>query len=241
MLRDGPCPLSDFGRGHLWRRHNEEFSIRDELGNGNRDITGAGRKIEKQNIKITPKNVGKELLDSAVQHRTAPHDRGVALNKVADGDHLDAMRLRRHDHVIHLVGAVVRPQHSGDRVAVNIGIQHPDIQPLRGQRSGNIDRHRRLTDASLAGGDGVHARVAIRLTKRNLRLVDATAGLFPQLAALLVVHDIRGDGNGPNTLDALDRRARIVDKLIFHGATGDGEINLRRNISAVDGDRFHHA
>ena len=126
-------------------------------------------------------------------------------------------------------------------MAVNIGIKHPDIQPLRGQRSGNVDGHRRLTDATLAGGHGIHARVTIRLTKRNLRLIDATAGLLPQLAALLVVHDIRGDGDVPNTLNALDRRARIVDKLIFHGATGDGEINLRRNISAVDGDRFHHA
>ena len=49
-----------------------------QLGHGDRDVAGAGREVHEQDVEVAPPDVGEELLQRAVQHRPAPHDRGVA-------------------------------------------------------------------------------------------------------------------------------------------------------------------
>ena len=51
-----------------------------------------GRQVEQQHVEVAPEHVGEELLQRAVQHRPAPHDRLVARHEHADRDDLHVVR-----------------------------------------------------------------------------------------------------------------------------------------------------
>ena len=55
-----------------------------ELRDRDRDVAGAGRQVHEQDVEVAPVDVGEELLQRPVQHRPAPHDRGVVLGEHAD-------------------------------------------------------------------------------------------------------------------------------------------------------------
>ena len=73
------------------------------------------------------------------------------------------------------VGALGRAEHARDRVAVDVGVDEADREALRGHRHGEVDGHRRLADAALAGGDGVDPGQGAGLGERDLALVVAAA------------------------------------------------------------------
>jgi hypothetical protein len=95
--------------------------------------------------------IGQELLDRLVQHRTAPDHGLVVRNEVAHGQAFDTVGRGRDHHVADDDRIVIGPEHLGDREAVDVGIEQADLVAGRGQRDGQVDRHRRLADAALAG------------------------------------------------------------------------------------------
>ena len=111
------------------------------------------------------------------------------------------------------VGRSVDAQHPRHRVAVDVGVDHADRQPARGQRGGQVDRHRwtcrrrpcreataytRVSEPGWANGITGSARVA--------------AQLLAQLRALLVAHHVE-----------LDRAPPVTP-----GTCGDGRGDARR-------------
>ena len=56
------------------------------LAEAERDVAGAGRHVDEQEVGVVPEHVGEELLERLVQHRAAPDDRLALGHEVADGD-----------------------------------------------------------------------------------------------------------------------------------------------------------
>ena len=71
------------GQG-LRRGHDHGLGARQELAERDRDVAGAGRHVHEQVVELAPVHVGEELLERAVQHRPAPHDRRVLVEEEAD-------------------------------------------------------------------------------------------------------------------------------------------------------------
>ena len=64
---------------------------------------------------------------------------------------------------------------AGHRVAVDVGVDDADLEPLRGHREREVDGDRRLADAALAGGDREHLGQRAGLGERDLPLGLAAA------------------------------------------------------------------
>ena len=62
LQRDRPGPFCHLTGRDLRSCDDEQLGGRDELGDRDRDISGAGRQIHQQNVKITPVHVSQELL-----------------------------------------------------------------------------------------------------------------------------------------------------------------------------------
>ena len=82
LLRDGARALGDLGGGGLRRGHNEELGIRDELGHGDGHVAGSRGQVHEEDVEFGPVDVGKKLLDSAREHRAAPHDGRVSFDEL---------------------------------------------------------------------------------------------------------------------------------------------------------------
>ena len=105
----------------------------------------------------------------------------VARGEHADGDDLHAVRGRRHDHVLDLGGPAVRAEHARHAVAVDVGVDDADLQPVGRHRRRQVHRHRGLADAALAGGDRVHPGQRAGLGEGHLALGLAAAQRGRQL------------------------------------------------------------
>src|SRR5699024_1210304 len=107
----------------------------------NGHIAGSRRQVEQQSIQIAPIDVAEHLDKRAVEHRPAPghhlifswfehadaHDLhrlgGVIAATRADVDRY------RHNHVFDLGGTTFpEPEHVGNRMPVNIGVNQPDFK-----------------------------------------------------------------------------------------------------------------
>ena len=73
--------LGDALRGRLRRRHERRLGARQQLPEREADVAGAGRHVDQQVVERAPVDVGEELLERAVQHRAAPHDRPPSSRK----------------------------------------------------------------------------------------------------------------------------------------------------------------
>ena len=241
LLGDGTGAFGHFCRSCLRRGDDEQLCIRDELRNGQRDIAGTRRQVEEENIEIAPEYVRQELLQCAVEHRSAPDDGRVTLHELPNRDVLNAVGDGRQQHfIIKHGGAVGRAEQAGHGVAVNIGIDNAHLQALIRQRCGQVDGHRGLADATLTRRHRKDAGRRIGLRKRNLGFGLAAAQLLFQLAALLIAHRVHGHGNLANAVDVLDRGAGIGLDGGLHGAARDGQINANGDVVSFDIDRFHH-
>ena len=126
---DRPGAFGDL-RGRLLRcRDDQDLGVRNQLCDRDRDVAGAGRQVEQQDVEVAPEDVGEELLQRAVQHRSAPYHGRVALGELRDRDHLHVVRDRRHDHPLDLGGPGVRAEHAGDGMAVDVGVHTPTDRP----------------------------------------------------------------------------------------------------------------
>ena len=122
-------------------------------GERDRDVAGAGRQIDEQVVGLVPVDVGEELLERLVQHRSAPDDRLVL---VGEEPHRDARTPWASG------GISMSSMTTGGRSTPSIrGIEKPQtsasttatlLAPV-GERDGQVGRDRRLADAALARGD----------------------------------------------------------------------------------------
>ena len=114
------------------------------------------------------------------------------------------------------VGRAVDAQHARHRVAVDVGVDHADLEAVGRHRRGQVDRHRRLADAALAGRDRVDAGERARLGEGDLALGLAAAQRGRQLLALLVAHHVER------------RRRRAVTPSTARDRVGDAVGDRRR-------------
>ena len=70
-------------------------------------VAGARRQVDDQVVDVLPGDVEQELSHGGVQHRAAPDHRLVLGDEQRHRDHLQAVRLERHDALV-LDGAVRR-------------------------------------------------------------------------------------------------------------------------------------
>ena len=88
-------------------------------------------------------------------HRPAPDHRRLLLDEEADGHHLQAVALERHqDAAADRLGPSLQAEEPRQRRAVDVGVEDADLEADRLQPQREVDRRRRLADAALAGGDG---------------------------------------------------------------------------------------
>ncbi len=148
-------------RGELRRRDEHGLGARQQLPEREPDVAGSRRHVDQQVVERAPVDVGEELLERAMQHRSAPHDRAAVVEEEPDGHDLQVVRDRRHDHLVHDHRPLLDAEHARNRVAVDVGVDDADLEPAGAQRERQVDRQRRLADAALAGRDGDHPRALL--------------------------------------------------------------------------------
>ena len=127
LLRHLCCPYRDLLRSRLRRRHDERLGAREELAERHRDVARPRRHVHEEGVQLPPVDVGEELLERLVEHRPAPHDRRVLLEEEADRHELEVAANGRHDHLVHCDRLLVDAEHVGDRVAVDVCVEHADL------------------------------------------------------------------------------------------------------------------
>ena len=141
--------------GHGLRRgDDEELGLRQQLGERHRDVAGARRQVDEQEVQLAPLDVLEELGERLVEHRPAPDDGAVLLDEEADRHDLHAVALQRHDLALRRDGRAARDaEHARDRVAPDVGVEDAHALAVGGQRGGQVGGDRRLADAALARAD----------------------------------------------------------------------------------------
>ena len=153
--------LGDALCGELRRGHEHGLGMRQQLPEREADVAGPRRHVDQEVVQRAPVDVGEELLERAVQHRAAPHDRAAVIQEEPDGHHLQVVRHGRHDHLVDHDRALLDAEHARDRVAVDVCVDDPDLEAPGAQCEREVHRQRRLADAALAGGDGDDARALV--------------------------------------------------------------------------------
>ncbi len=77
------------------RRYDDGAGQRRGLNQRELDVAGARRQIDDQIIELAPIDIAKELLNDAVEHGAAPHERLIARIEEAHGHQTHAMRFKR--------------------------------------------------------------------------------------------------------------------------------------------------
>src|SRR5665648_179919 len=65
---DRPGPLGHLRGCGLRRRHDDDLRVRQQLRHRDRDVPGARRQVEQQDVQVAPEHVSEELLQRPVQH-----------------------------------------------------------------------------------------------------------------------------------------------------------------------------
>ena len=154
--------LRDLLRRGLRRRDDDDLGARQELRHRQRDVAGAGRHVDDEEVGLAPVHVGEELLERLVQHRAAPDDGLVFAREEAHRDQRDAVGLGRDDHVVDDGRRAVDAEHARHREAPHVGVDGGDRVAALRERDREVGGDRRLADAALARRDREHARARSR-------------------------------------------------------------------------------
>src|SRR5207244_4227937 len=108
-----------------------------------------------------PVDVLQEVLHATVEHQAAPHECGAFVLDEESHRHdahetLTDLALIRHDHVavtLHDSKRTFHAEHARHRIAPDVGVEHSNLQAPGCERRGQVHRHRRLPDATLARRD----------------------------------------------------------------------------------------
>ena len=169
-----PDRAAAVGQRHLLRRrHDDGADDRHGLAEAERDVAGARRHVDDQVVEILPGDLAEELLDRAVQHRSAPDDRRIVVGQEAHRHDLHAVLLGRDDLLaVGRRAACLQAEHDRHVRPVDVAVENADAAAALRQRQREVHRDRRLADAALARADGddvLHAgqRRAARLGRRR--------------------------------------------------------------------------
>src|SRR3954471_1110797 len=146
-------------RHALRRRHQDRARHGHALAQAERDVPGAWREIDDQVIDVGPRHFPEELLDHAVQHRSAPDHRRIVGRQEGHRDELDAVLIGGNDPAT--VGAELRgdAQHHRHVRTIDVAVDHRHARAGLAERDREIHRDRGLADAALArthGDDVAH-------------------------------------------------------------------------------------
>src|SRR6266571_1375220 len=142
-------------RDVLGRGDDHGARHRHLLGERELDVAGAWRHVDDEVVDIAPARVLEQLLEGLRHHRPAPHHRGIDVDEKADRDRLDAVARHRLERLAVLgLGPSGDAEHRRLRWAVDIGIEHADARPFRGERKGQVHCRGRLAHPALARGHG---------------------------------------------------------------------------------------
>ena len=139
-------------------RHDDHAGQWDQLRQAQRRVTRARRQVNHQVIEVTPVEILQKLLDSAVDHRSAPDDRLAFIQEKANRDQLDAVAHDRLDRAIATgdLGLFLDAHHQRHVRPVDVGVQQTDACARLRQGHGQVDAGGALADAAFARGDGDH-------------------------------------------------------------------------------------
>ena len=150
------------------------------------------------------------------------------------------MRDGRHDHLVDGHRALMDAEHAGNREAIDVGVDHADLEAhlLEGDRE--VDGQRRLADTALAGGDGDHARLRGDAQLAGWPWRTATTQLRGERGALVFRHAAELDRHA---LDAGDRAHLARDVVVDCGlqrAAGNRQRDANGHVAAIDRDALDH-
>ena len=114
--------------------------MRQQLSGGNRDVSGTGGEVQKQNVEISPPHIGQELLEGSVQHRPAKRHGCLDASRF-ERQHRhnpDPMSLRWHQHSLDHGRRVRGAEDARYGVPVHIGIEQADAQALACEGDGEV-------------------------------------------------------------------------------------------------------
>jgi len=244
--------LRDLLRRRLRRRDDHDLGARQELRHRQRDVAGAGRHVDDEEVGIAPVDVGEELLERLVQHRAPPHDRLIFPRKEAHRDQRDPVGLGRDDHVVDDGRRTVDAEHAWHREAPDVGVDRRNPMPALCEGNREIGGDRRLPDATLARRDREHARTRIGEGIRPVLVapllpfslvgvrVPTAVQLRGERSPLLVGHDREVDVDAAHVGE---RRYRVGDPLGDlgpQGASGNGQGDGHADVITLDRDAPNH-
>jgi len=117
------------------------------------NVARARGKIDDQIVELAPINVAEELLDRAVQHGSAPHQRLVAGIHETHRHQFHAVFLDRLDTILIRAQRLIHAHHERNVRAIHVCVKEPDAAAEICQRDRQIDRDRGLADAALPRAD----------------------------------------------------------------------------------------
>ncbi|MNT31392.1 hypothetical protein D3C72_1672250 [compost metagenome] len=145
----------------LRRGDDDRAGKRHLLGDRELRIARAGRHVQHQHIQFAPGNFAQHLHQCRLHHRPAPDHRRFLIHQKTHGHDLQSIIFHgKDDAVFLLLRTAGNFQQSRQRRAVNIGIEHADLEAERLETERQIDRGGGLAHPALArghGDDGPHA------------------------------------------------------------------------------------
>ena len=184
-------------------------------------------------------HIRQELLERAVQHRPAPHDRLVVVEEEADRHQLQPILHGRDDHLVDGDGLLVDPEDVRNRVAVDVRVENPRAPARLRERNCEVRRQRGLADAALAGGDRDHAAVPGQADD-VVALRCAAAELRRQRLTLLGRHHRERERESPYAGNVGERLVDLFLEGVPQRAAGDRQHDRERDDAVLDLDVPDH-
>jgi hypothetical protein len=195
----------------------------------------SGRQVDDEVVELAPLGLRRELLERAVRHRTAPDERLVGIDQLADGHGLDAVDLEREQHVAaSLRGLVVEPEHRGRARSVDVAVEEACAGAHPSEGHGEVDGHRRLADAALARAHGDDLADPGKRIGTVARPLVGTADIGREDE-----FDARAGGAERCGL-GLHGRLDVGADLVLHGTGGRRELDRDVGAVALHAGLLHH-
>jgi hypothetical protein len=170
---------------------------------------------------------------------TAPHQRLVVVEEEADRHQLQVVLDGRDHQPVDQHRLLAQPEHVGNRVAVDVGVEHADTPSECREGGGEVDGERRLADAPLAGRDGDDSRRRLELDGLVVGGT-ATAELRRQRRPLLGRHHVEVEPNRRDAVEHADLLRHLLLERRAQGAPCDRQCQTDDDVAAVDRDVADH-
>ena len=126
-------------------------------------------------------------------------------------------------------------------MAIDVSVQQADLATQLSQGQSQVDGHRGLADATLAGGHRDDLGGVSGLGEGDDAFGDAAAQLHLEGITLLVSHGAELDGNAGDPIDTADGLGHLLAQLSLEGASGHGQQDADEGASLIiNGDLINH-